>query len=218
MSGFTVHLVPGSPFSRAVLMALIEKGAGFRLAPVAPGTLREPEHLARHPFGRIPVLEHDGFRVIETQAILRYLDRVLPEPALTPEDPRAAARMDEVLNVNDWYLFRDVAAVIGYQRVVRPRLFGLPCDEAAVAAVLPQAETVFAELAARLGDGRYLAGDAVSLADLGVAPQMDILSATPEWDALVGERGSLVEWLGRMQERPSFAATTWERVAALAAA
>jgi glutathione S-transferase len=32
----------------------------------------------------VPVLEHDGFLLYETQAILRYLDRVLPKPALTP--------------------------------------------------------------------------------------------------------------------------------------
>ena len=37
---------PGSPFGRAVLMALEEKGARYRLARVAPGTLRSTEHLA----------------------------------------------------------------------------------------------------------------------------------------------------------------------------
>ena len=51
MSRFTVHSIPGSPFGRAVLVTLIEKQADYRLAPVAPATLRSPEHLARHPFG-----------------------------------------------------------------------------------------------------------------------------------------------------------------------
>jgi glutathione S-transferase len=92
MSEFTVHSVPGSPFGRSVLAALEEKGASYRLAPVAPGTLQSPGHLARHPFGRVPVLEHDGFSLYETQAILRYLDRVLPAPALTPADPKRAAQ------------------------------------------------------------------------------------------------------------------------------
>ena len=41
-----------------------------------PGTLKQPDHMARHPFGRIPVLDHGDFRLYETQAILRYLDRV----------------------------------------------------------------------------------------------------------------------------------------------
>ena len=47
MSEFFVHSIPGSPFGRAVLAALVEKGAPYRLAPVAPGALKSPEHLAR---------------------------------------------------------------------------------------------------------------------------------------------------------------------------
>jgi glutathione S-transferase len=48
----------GQPFGHAVLATLEEKGARYRLAPLEPGTLRSPEHLARHPVGRVPVLEH----------------------------------------------------------------------------------------------------------------------------------------------------------------
>src|SRR5262245_136505 len=118
MSEFIVHSIPGSPFGRAVLTTLEEKGARYRVRPVMPGTLKSPVHLALHPFGRIPVLEHDGFRLYETQAILRYLDRMLPAPALTPADPKHAARMDQVLNVCDWYLFQGCGSVIGFQRVV----------------------------------------------------------------------------------------------------
>src|ERR1700694_3242943 len=98
MSDFIVHSIPGSPFGRAVLAALEEKGASYRLSPVAPGSFKSPEHMARHPFGRVPVLEHGGFMLYETQAILRYLDRVLRAPALTPVDPKARARLDQVIN------------------------------------------------------------------------------------------------------------------------
>jgi len=90
MNEFVIHCIPGSPFSRSVFLALEEKRAGYRLAPVAPGTMKAPEHLARHPFGRVPVLDHGDLRLYETQAILRYIDRVLPDPALTPSDPRTA--------------------------------------------------------------------------------------------------------------------------------
>lgn len=215
---FVVHLVPGSPYSRSVLAALIEKGADFRVAPVEPGTLHSAGHLARHPFGRVPVVEHDGFRLWETQAILRYLDRVLPEPALTPADPRAAARMDRMLNVNDWYLFREVAAAIVFQRIVAPRVLGLPCDEAVVAAAMPAAEHVLGVIAAELGDEDWLAGAGMTLADLAVAAQLDLLAATPEWEVMARGRNRLSAWLGRMRARRSFAETSWERVAALAAA
>src|SRR5438093_689803 len=117
MAEYTIHTVPGSPFARAVLATLEEKGAAYGIVPIAPGTTKQPEHLARHPFGRMPVLEHGDFRLYETQAILRYLDRILPEPALTPADPRAAARMDQLMSINDWYLFQGCLNVIGFQRI-----------------------------------------------------------------------------------------------------
>jgi glutathione S-transferase len=218
MSEFIVHSVPGSPFGRAVLAALEEKGASYRLSPVAPGTFQSPEHLARHPFGRVPVLEHDGFSLYESQAILRYLDRVLPTPALTPADPKRAARMDQVMNINDWYLFHGVGNVIVFHRVVGPRVMGLKPDEAAIEAAMPKARTVFGELARLLGQQSYFAGEAVSLADLLVAPAIDFFTQTPEWTVLGASHANLVAWLARMQARPSLKATTWEQVSAMAKA
>jgi glutathione S-transferase len=218
MSEFIVHSIPGSPFGRAVLAALEEKGASYRLSPVAPGTFQSPEHLARHPFGRVPVLEHDGFSLYESQAILRYLDRVLPTPALTPADPKRAARMDQVMNINDWYLFHGVGNVIVFHRVVGPRVMGLKPDEAAIEAAMPKARTVFGELARLLGQQSYFAGEAVSLADLLVAPAIDFFTQTPEWTVLGASHANLVAWLARMQARPSLKATTWERVSEMAKA
>jgi glutathione S-transferase len=218
MSEFIVHTIPGSPFARAVLATLEEKAAAYRLAPVAPGSFQSPQHLARHPFGRVPVLEHDGFVLYETQAILRYLDRVKPSPALTPADPKNIARMDQVMNVNDWYLFHSVGNVIIFQRVVGPKVMGLVPDEAAIAAAMPKARTVFNELARLLGEQRYFAGDAMSLADLMVAPAVAFFTATPEWAELGAPYPNLVAWLSRMEARPSMQATTWERVSEMAKA
>ncbi len=218
MSEFIVHSIPGSPFGRSVLATLEEKGARYRLLPVAPATLRTPQHLTRHAFGRVPVLEHGDFRLYETQAILRYLDRLLPQPALTPAEPRAAARMDQLMNINDWYLFQGVANIIAFQRVVGPRLLGLTPDEAAIAAAVPKAQRVFDELAGFLGEQPYFVGAAPTLADLLLAPQLDFLQQTPEWAALTARHRHLPRWLATMQARPSFVATTWERVAAMARA
>src|SRR5579875_1216063 len=108
MSEFIVYSIPGSPFGRAVLATLEEKGAAYRLSPVAPGLHRAEPHISRHPFGRVPVIEHDGFMLYETQAILRYLDRVLPEPRLTPADPQRAARMDQAMGIKEWDRFPGV--------------------------------------------------------------------------------------------------------------
>jgi len=143
---------------------------------------------------------------------------VLPRPALTPDDPQAAARMDQVMNVNDWYLFQGVNNVIGFQRIVRPRIMGQAADEAAIAQAMPKAQTVFEELARLLGDRPYFAGPAVSLADLHLIAQIDFLALTPEWTVLGAPRPNLVAWVERMRRRPSVEATTWERVAAMAKA
>jgi glutathione S-transferase len=218
MSEFIVHTVPGSPFARSVLATLEEKGASYRLAPVPLGTFQSPEHLARHPFGRVPVLDHGGFRLYETQAILRYLDRVLPKPPLTPDDAKRAARMDQVMNVNDWYLFQGVGNVIVFQRVIGPQLLGREPDEAVIEAAMPKARAVFNELARLLDAQTFFAGESISLADLLVAPAVAFFTATPEWAELGKPHANLVAWLQRMEARPSMKATTWERVAALAKA
>lgn len=215
MSKFVVHSHPGSPFGRAVMATLEEKGAPFRLARLVP---KSSEHLALHPFGRIPVLDHDGFRLYETQAILRYLDRVLPNSPLTPNDPKRAARMDQVMNINDWYLFQGVGNVIIFHRVVGPRVMGTTPDEAAITAAMPKAQTVFDELARLLGQQSYFAGDAISLADLLVAPAMAFFAETPEWSVLGAPHANLLAWLARMQARASMKATTWERLAEVAEA
>jgi glutathione S-transferase len=144
MEKFTIHGIPGSPFGRAVLAAFEEKGASYRYASVAPGSLRKPEHSARHPFGRVPA------------------------------DPQAAA--------------------------------------------LPKAHAVFDEMSRLLGDRTYFVGEAVTLADLLLAPQLDFLRETPEWASLTANNPNLRAWLARMNERPSMIATTWERVAQLAKA
>ena len=218
MSEFVIHSVPGSPFGRAVMIALEEKGAPYRLAPVAPGTTRTPEHLACHPFGRVPYLKHGDFTLYETAAIMRYVDRVLPEPKLTPANPQAAARMDQLMNINDWYLFQGVANVIGFHRIIRPRLMGLDADEDAIAAAMPKAHLVFGELSRLLERGPYFVGESITLADVMLAPQLDFFVATPEWEPLTSNSPTILQWLDRMNARPSMRATTWERVAAMAKA
>ncbi len=51
-----------------------------------------------------------------------------------------------------------------------------------------------------------------------VAPHFDFFAKTPEWQELTADHANLVDWLARMEARPSLRATTWEKVAAMAAA
>jgi glutathione S-transferase len=216
LSSFIVYTVPGSPFARAVLATLEEKAVPYRIVALKPGEHRAPDHLSRHPFGRMPVIEHGDFRLYETQAIMRYIDRVVAEPALSPTDPCRLARMDQLININDWYLFQGCANVIVFNRVVGPRLLGLKPDEAAIAQAVPRAQVVLQELAWLLGDQAYFGGEQVTLADLVIAPQLDLFAEAPEWGDLKVTAGPLHRWLERMRGRPSMQNTTWERVAAAA--
>jgi glutathione S-transferase len=217
MREFIVHGVPGSPYVRAALLGLEEKGAEWRLAPMSFGAGRSPEHLAMQPFGRIPILDHGDFRLYETQAILRYIDRVAPTPPLTPTDPRAEARMNQLCGIVDWYVMPEISAGITFGRLVAPR-FGMPVDEAKIEACVPRAAIVVAEIARLVGDRPYLTGEAVTIADLMLIPHLSFLAQAPEGDTLLGPYANIRAWIERMEARPSLRNTTWDRLAAMVAA
>jgi glutathione S-transferase len=206
MSDFVVHGVPGSPFMRSVLVALEEKQAPYRVEALAPGTLRTPEYRRLHPFGRVPAIRHGDFHLYETQAILRYIDAAFPGRALQPREPAAIGRMNQVIGINDWYLFPLVARVLVFERIVGPALFGKTPNEEAIAAALPDARLVLGELDRLVGDGAYLAGDEFSLADVLLAPQVYYLAATPEGASILAGT-ALSAWLERVDERASMQAT-----------
>jgi glutathione S-transferase len=207
MSDIQVFGIPGSPFLRSVEITLREKGLDYQLHAMRPGEHKSEDYLKRHPFGRVPAFEHDGFSIYETQAILRYLDEVFPSPPLTPGNPKARARMNQVIGIIEWYFFPKAAAPIGFNRIIGPRLLGLAGDEAAIAEAMPVARTCFTELGHLLGDKAYFGGDSVSLADIMLAAQLDLFGECPEGRELIDSTANLRPWLKRMTARPSFAAT-----------
>ena len=82
-----------SVYTRIARLALEEKGVAYTLHETeifGPGGV-PAEHLARHPFGRIPVLEHGDFQLSETASITRYVDEGCRGPALQPGGPPARA-------------------------------------------------------------------------------------------------------------------------------
>ena len=206
MSEFVVYGIPGSPYLRSVEMGFHEKGQAYRLHPMDMGEARGEEHLRRHPFQRVPVMDHGDFRLYETQAILRYLDDLFPEPPFEPADPRAAARMNQLVGVNDWYVFPQVSVALVFQRLIAPLLMGTTPDEAAIAAATPKAKVCIAEVERLLGDGPFMAGKQLTMADLMLAPQLAYFGATPEGREMLMDT-RLERWLARMNERPSMQAT-----------
>ena len=211
MSGMIVHGIPGSPYVRAALLTLEEKGADYELAAMTFGSLKQQPHLSRHPFGRIPALEHDGWMLYETQAIMRYVDAVVPGPRLQPDDPRAAARMNQLMNITDWYLMPQVSRTITFDRVVAPRL-NRPVDEEKIAQAIPNARICAAEIGRLLDGHPWMAGNAISLADLLLAAHLSMFAQAPEGAQILQHHDNLKGWLARIEARPSMQATTWDRL------
>lgn len=207
MTGITVYGIPGSPFLRSVEIALKEKEAPYHLHVMAPMETKSLEHLERHPFGRIPAFEHDGFKLYESQAIIRYLDEIFPNPPLTPGDPQRRARMNQVIGIIEWYFFPKAAAPIAFNRIIGPRLLGLPANEEAISDAMPMARTCFAELDRLLGDQSYFTGDRISIADIMLGAQLDLFRECAEGRGLIDGTTNIGRWLDRIAARPSFVAT-----------
>jgi len=211
MSEFVVYGVAGSPYVRSALLGFEEKGADYRFAPLPFDGVKSAEHLARHPFGRIPAITHGDFVLYEVQAILRYLDAVVPGPALQPSEPRAMARMSQIANIVDWYVMPSISVRIVAERFFSMRFWNRPTDDAIIAQAVPEARTCIRALESLKGDGAYMVGDDVTIADLMLAPHLAYFAMVPEGEML--KESSLSEWLDRMASRPSMQATAPERLA-----
>jgi len=197
-----------SVYVRAVRLVLHEKGVAYDLVPidVFASSGVPPEHLARHPFGRIPAFEHDGFTLYESGAIERYIDAAFDGPPLQPAEPRAQARMNQALSVLDGYCYRTLVWDIFVERVRAPANGRAP-DEARIAAALPRADTCLRALAQIGGAGPWLAGPALTLADLPAAPMFVYFRMAPEGAAAIGRHPRIAAWLDRIIARPSVTAT-----------
>jgi glutathione S-transferase len=196
----------GSTYVWSARLALAEKGVAHELIDVPFGAHREEPHLSRHPFGKVPAFEHDGFALYETQAILRYIDEGFPVAPLQPTDLHQFARMSQIMGIVDAYAWPSIAAGIVFNRILAPRL-GLPVSEEAVAKAVPRARLCLSEFARLMGDHPYMAGERISLADLMVVPLLYYLARTPEGETLLAGYPSLSAWMRRIETRQSFQVT-----------
>ncbi len=206
MSDITLWGFDGSTYVRTVKMLLAEKGVtDFRQVPlnVLEGEPKSPEHLQRHPFGKVPVLDHDGLRILETAAIVRYLNDVLPGPSLVPGTPQDRARMDMVVGLLDSYGYGAlVGGVAAYH--LFPGFVGGQNDEARKAGIENGRKVIEFAMQTR-GASPYIAGE-LSLADLFLAPVLSYVMMTPDAAAATDVPG-FSEWWDRVQALPSYKAT-----------
>jgi maleylpyruvate isomerase len=150
------------------------KGVPHELRPVnlAKGEQLEEAHRARSPLGQVPVLEvTEGgrtLRLVQSMAILEWLDERFPDPPLLPADRDGRARVRALAeHVNSGIQPLQNAIVL---RLLREKLPGWEREWARlhIARGLEGLERAVADG----GVGRFCHGDAPGLADCYLVPQL----------------------------------------------
>ncbi len=198
---------PASTCTRKVLTTLIEKNQSydFVMVDIMKGEGRSPEHLARQPWGQVPVFEaDDGWQLIESRAIIRHLDETLPGASLTPSDPRERAKMNEWLSVEQSNFTPGVMKILGQLLFARWR--GEEPQMSIVEDGRVAVRKAVAVMEKTLGQHEYIAGGSFSLADISFMPYVEYLFVAGE-GALITENANTAAWWNRVSERAS-----WQRV------
>jgi glutathione S-transferase len=202
-----------SPFVRKVRVALAEKGIAYEHDPMVPFG-QPPEYLRISPLGKIPALLDDGKPLSDSSIIVAYLERKHPQPALYPSDPYEFARALWFEEYGDSALVTNMTAPIFFQRVIAPRFFNRPTDEAIVQkAIDVEAPKCLDYLEEQIDGNEFLAGGQFSVADIGITTHFvnarfaNYTVDAKRWPKVAG-------YLGRMLSRPSFRDIVKEEAAA----
>jgi len=157
---------PLSPIARRVWIALLEKEIPFEAVIVNPkeGEQLKPEFLSLNPFHHIPVVVDGDLRILESLAILDYLEAKHPSPSLMPKEPTEIAKMRMVQMVTTNELITKIPALLIASN-------SSELDKATV----QQITTVLDFLSEQLGDSAYFGGDDLSLADITAGAALSLL-------------------------------------------
>jgi glutathione S-transferase len=166
----------------------------------AYGRTGTPEYRAMNPLGLVPTLEEDGFSLFESNAILRYLCNAhAPDSPLYPRAPRARGVVDAWLDFQQTSLNRPQSVV--FQGLVRTA--PEQRDNAAISAAVADAGAIWRILDGRLAQQDYVAGNALSIADMAFGPHVHRWFAMP---IARPDSPHLHAWYDRLMVRPGFRA------------
>ncbi|MGE0786068.1 MAG: glutathione S-transferase family protein [Sandaracinaceae bacterium] len=198
MSKVTLFGVPASSYVRSARIACAEKGVEHTLETVELGS---PAHRARHPFVRVPAMQHGDHRIYETNAIVHYLDRAFDSGTrLIPNRALEAARAEQWISVLNCYAYDHLVRQYAFA-YIRPAANGP--DRARIDGAMELVNEDLDLLEGQLKGTKFLAGDTFSHADVLWAPVIGTIAMFPEGKAAVGARAKLGAWLGTVASRPS---------------
>jgi len=193
-----------SPYVRKVIAYAGEKGIELDVQPVGPGD-PNPDFRKASPFGKMPGFTDGDYCLADSSAIIHYLEAKHPEPEMIPADPKLRGKCIWYEEFADTIL-SGCGAKMFFNRIVAPVFLRQPGDLAAAESaereelpkVLDYIETVAP------GDGGYLVGEKLTLADIAIAgPFANLQHLKVELDE---ERyPKTAAFTRRILSRPSFA-------------
>lgn len=183
-----------SAYARPVWLALLEKQLPFELIPVdLSGEQFEPEFLTLNPFSHVPVLVDGDFRVIESLAILDYLEARYPALSLLPSDAIALARVRMVQLVTLNELLPAVFKLLVYDE-----------NSAELEYAQLRATNTLSFLENLLGDSPYFAREQLTLAEIVAGT---LVYRMPDLGIALTDYPRLNVWSERLLSRP-----TWQQI------
>jgi glutathione S-transferase len=186
-----IYYRPGTGRPLRVAWALEEIGSPYEPIRVTAEAAREPEHLARHPLGRVPVLEQDGQTVFESTSLCLHVADQHPETDLLPVvgDLRRALAYQ-------WSIFAMTELEVPTLEYLRHRE-----SDPEWAAAGKQRFDLGAAVIDHTLDGReFLIGDSLTVADIVTAGVL----ALADYAGLIEDVPNISAYLARMRARPAF--------------
>lgn len=208
MSKPTLYGPTFSTYTRSMRMVLAEKGVEYDLVEIdmLGGAHHQPEWKKRHPFERVPVFEHNGFSIYESNAITHYIDDAFPGRRLAHPHIHRRTRDQQIVEVINSYGYKRIVTDIVLRYFFAEESEGPDMD--AIAAAAPAAEHTLAAIQdLMLGSDPYLVGRDVSFSDLHLAPIVAYFVQFQEGTRAMTKLPRLAQWWLAMQQRPSFTAT-----------
>ncbi|MEM7097624.1 MAG: glutathione S-transferase family protein [Pseudomonadota bacterium] len=199
-----LYMVPLAPNPTKVMLYIAEReelGVSMNIEQIVVNTVKgrhkEPEHLARNPFGTVPALElDDGTFLVESLAIIQYLEDKFPDNTLIQGTPEQRGHARDIERIVDLRLSGPIGA---YGHAVNSPL-GYPKDEEKAQQMEASMQAPFDHLEALLSDGRpLLVGDSVSVADCTLQASLQFARYV-EADVF-GDRPLLRAWDERYRSR-----------------
>ena len=194
---------PFSPYAQKVKIALREKGQTFEAPmPVGIGAGGAAgEFIEANPRAEVPALIDGEVRVFDSTIILEYIEDKWPTPALLPTSPAERARVRMLEEVMDTH-FEPINWGLGEVRAFKRATGELA--EAIEQRAAEQTRGYFAWLERQLGTREWFNGEAFGWGDIAVAPYLNGSRGHGHY-APAGTR--LADWMVRVNQRPSVAAT-----------